>query len=74
MKVCKECNLEKIINLKVYGSGNSSGVGFVHKPNPDSFFGGIDLEFLYAELCESCGTVNRFYVKNFNRHWSDKTI
>jgi len=29
-------------------------------------------ELLYADLCRSCGTVTRLYVKNTNRNWSQK--
>ena len=66
---CTYCQSNNIVsNIKVYGYQNS-GVTLPHTVTNSFNFDKIANELLLAELCQNCGTIVRFYVKNPNRNW-----
>jgi hypothetical protein len=63
---------ELISGLTVVASGGGGDVrpGLLCKAKGESFFTEKEKrETIFADLCTSCGTVKRFYVKDPNRDW-----
>jgi len=72
---CEHCGSSQLISgLTVSASGGGGDVrpGLRCKPKDKGFFRFTEKdkrETLFADLCSSCGTVKRFYVKDPNRDW-----
>ncbi len=72
---CDHCGSSKLISgLTVAASGGGGDVrpGLLCKPKEKGLLAGAEREkreALFADLCTSCGTVKRFYVKDPKRDW-----
>jgi hypothetical protein len=72
---CEHCGGSQLISgLTVSASGGGGDVrpGLLCKHKEKSFFKRWESgkrETLFADLCTSCGTVKRFYVKDPKRDW-----
>jgi hypothetical protein len=70
---CQHCGGSELISgLTLSASGGSGDVhpGLLCKPKKEGFFKERGKrETLFADLCTSCGTVKRFYVKDPKRDW-----
>ncbi len=72
---CEHCGSSQLISgLTVSASGGGGDVrpGLLCKPKEEGLFKAAEKEkreTLFADLCTSCGTVKRFYVKDPNRDW-----
>ncbi len=72
---CEHCGSSQLISgLTVSASGGGGDVrpGLLCKAKEKGFFKRTEREkreTLYADLCTSCGTVKRFYVKDPKRDW-----
>ena len=73
---CEHCGGSQLISgLTVSASGGGGDVypGLLCKEKKKRFFGWSPerdkRETLFADLCTSCGTVKRFYVKDPKRDW-----
>jgi hypothetical protein len=73
--ICEHCGSSELISgLTVAASGGGGDVrpGLLCKPKETGLFEGSEKgkrETLFADLCTSCGTVKRFYVKDPKRDW-----
>jgi len=73
---CEHCGASQLISgLTVSASGGGGDVrpGLLCKPKKKGLFGRSwekeKRETLFADLCTSCGTVQRLYVKDPKREW-----
>jgi hypothetical protein len=71
---CEHCGSSQLISgLTVSASGGSGDVrpGLLCKAKEQGFFEPEreKREALFADLCTSCGTVKRLYVKDPKRDW-----
>jgi hypothetical protein len=73
---CEHCGGSQLISgLTVSASGGGGDVrpGLLCKPKKKRLFGWSwereERETIFADLCTSCGTVKRLYVKDPNREW-----
>jgi len=72
---CEYCGGSQLISgLTVAASGGGGDVrpGLLCKGKGEGFFDGPEREkreSLFADLCTSCGTVKRLYVKDPKRDW-----
>ena len=72
---CEHCGGSQLISgLTVSASGGGGDVrpGLLCKEKKKRFFGWSERgkrESLFADLCTSCGTVKRLYVKDPKRDW-----
>ena len=72
---CEHCGSSQLVGdltLSASGGGGDVRPGLLCKPKEKGLFKGTEREkreTLFAELCTSCGTVKRFYVKDPNRDW-----
>jgi hypothetical protein len=70
--VCSHCGGRCIVEGVHFSQSAEAGtVGIVHEAT--GRFLGVCLlgsERLHADLCQSCGTLTRFYVKVTDRKWS----
>lgn len=65
-KTCIYCgghNIKKGINVAMSAEVNKIGLKYITL----SVFRAV--EPLYADLCEECGSVTRFWVKDTKRNW-----
>jgi hypothetical protein len=66
LQVCPHCGGRKIRkNLALNQTAETGRIGLPYRA------GGIftGTEALFADLCETCGTVIRFFVKEARRNW-----
>ena len=69
---CEYCGGSQIINGLTVSAFGSHDAGLRCKPKKESFLRWLERnkrETLFAELCTSCGTVKRLYVKDPKRDW-----
>lgn len=65
-RMCFYCGGTDIVTgLRVHQEAEAANVGLAYKAWKILW----GAETLYADLCQSCGTVLRFYVRERNREW-----
>ena len=70
-QVCPHCGSDDLVNgLPVVGSPDVGGIGIKYKSGTLLGTTTTRYEPLLLDLCNSCGTVVRFFVKNVERNWS----
>jgi hypothetical protein len=65
---CSFCGSEKITQkVRIYcDNGENFPLRFYYEKEKKTFLGSQKAEFLYADMCDECGSVIRFYAENLH--------
>jgi hypothetical protein len=69
-QVCPHCGSDDLTKgLKLHADMDAGTLGVSYKSGKLLGMTTLGREQLYLDLCNSCGTVVRFFVKNVDRDW-----